>query len=869
MSAQLKLVVAEDDDTDALLIARNLARGGIQCTMHRVQTESDFVEALHDVQPDVIISDFSMPQFDGRRALEIAATRAPETPFLFVSGTIGEQRAIDALRCGATDYILKSNMTRLPAAIQRALREASLKAAQRASQQLLQSNEEQLRATIETSQDWIWETDVHGRFRFCSPAVASMLGYSPDELLGHDFRHLLMDRSDEQAAALIPGAANRQLMGAVAQWRTADGQPRWLERNAVAIIDDAGMISGYRGTERDVTTRREHEARLNRVTRSYRMLSSTGSAILRLRNRSELLGEVCRIAVEQGGYSRVAVSLLEANTQELTLQGSAGIEPPLPMEYAQLHSDAGSNTMVERCVRTGKPVVCDDLRLAAEMQDRDTLLKRGFLAIATLPIIVDGITIGVITLCSQPSGVFEAAELEVLKELTANLAYALQFLEQDETVHFLSYFDSLTGLAKRQLFCQRLTHALTADSLQPRSMQIVIFDIQKLSSINDSFGRFVGDRLIENMAARLKHAYGDPDKLAYLGGGTFAVTLPDISHGGDLGPLLQYSVGRLFVEPIQIDGECLRPTIRYGVASFPQDATSAETLMQYGEAALSAARENNERYVRYSNMVQRPRTRAFALESRLAGALDRDEFQLYYQPKVDLATGGIRGFEALLRWQDADEGLILPSVFIPLLERSGAIVDVGAWALQRAADDIRLWDDAGFQDVRVAVNVSAIQLRRRDFAKQVLSCLDCYGGHAGLDIEITESMLMQDIELSIRKLSELREAGVDVAIDDFGTGYSSLRLLSKLPVSTLKIDHSFVEGGFESRGGMTLLATIISLARSLGMKSIAEGVQNAEQVQMMRGLECDEAQGFFFAHPSTADQIPNLMRRLNGSEVFG
>src|SRR5580658_5115230 len=173
MGEQLTLVVAEDDDTDAMLIARNLAKGGIKYTMHRVQTESDFVDALHQVKPDIIISDFSMPQFDGRRALEIAVVRAPETPFLFVSGTIGEQRAIDALRCGATDYILKSNMARLPAAVQRALREASIKAAQRCSQQQLRSNEEQLRATIETSPDWIWETDVDGRFRFCNPAVAN------------------------------------------------------------------------------------------------------------------------------------------------------------------------------------------------------------------------------------------------------------------------------------------------------------------------------------------------------------------------------------------------------------------------------------------------------------------------------------------------------------------------------------------------------------------------------------------------------------------------------------------------------------------------------------------------------------------------
>jgi PAS domain S-box-containing protein/diguanylate cyclase (GGDEF)-like protein len=869
MSERLKLVVAEDDDTDALLIAKNLARGGIQCTMRRVQTESDFVEALQDVKPDIIISDFSMPQFDGRRALEIAHIRAPETPFLFVSGTIGEQRAIDALRCGATDYILKSNMTRLPAAIQRALREASLKAAQRASQQQLEINEEQLRATIETSPDWIWETDADGNFRFCSQAVSAILGYAPDELLGSDFRQFLSTDARNDAVRLLPASARMPVTGAVACWLTATGEQRWLERNAVAILDAAGHVTGYRGTDRDITARQDQEARLQRLTRCYRMLSSTGSAILRLRNRAELLNEVCRIAVEQGGYSRVAISLIEGRGGELSLKASAGSEPLARSDESDRLALFEAASLAERTIRTGRPNVCDDITSApTQLPGRQLLLDGGYRAFATLPIIIDGITVGVITLCSGHTQVFDSGELDVLQELSANLGFALQFLEKDETVHFLSYFDSLTGLAKRQLFCQRLTHVLTADSLQPRSMQVVVFDIQKLGAINDSFGRFVGDRLIENMASRLKHAYGDPDKLAYLGSGSFALTLPDISHGGDLGPLLQYSVGRLFVEPIQIDGESLRPTIRYGVAAYPQDATSAETLLQYAEASLAAARDDNERYISYASMAQRPRSRGFALESRLAGAMERDEFLLHYQPKIDLATGEIRGFEALLRWQDADEGLILPSSFVPLLERSGAMVEVGSWVMQRAADDIRLWHDAGFQDVRVAVNVSALQLRRRDFAKQVMNCLECFGGHAGLDIEITESMLMQDIELSIRKLSELREVGVDVAIDDFGTGYSSLRLLSKLPVSTLKIDHSFVEGACESRGGMTLLATIISLARSLGMKSVAEGVQNAEQVQMMRGLECDEAQGFYFAQPSTADQIPAMLKRLTGPAVF-
>jgi PAS domain S-box-containing protein/diguanylate cyclase (GGDEF)-like protein len=871
MAEQLKLVVAEDDDTDAMLIARNLARGGIKCTLRRVQTESDFVDALHEVKPDVIISDFSMPQFDGRRALEIAVVRAPETPFLFVSGTIGEQRAIDALRCGATDYILKSNMTRLPAAVQRAVREASVKAAQRSSQQLLRSNEEQLRATIETSQDWIWETDVHGKFRFCSPAVANILGYDPSELIGEDFRLYLSDDERHQADALLPIPGQSQLTGAVARWRTVDGQLRWLERNVIAVLDDSRQPVGYRGTDRDVTARREQEARLRRLTRSYRMLSSTGSAILRLRNRGELLHEICRIAVNQGGYDRVAISLIDSNARELRPQAWAGNDAkPLPMiDRAELDSDAESASMAERTIRSSGPTICNDLHHEqSPVPHRQMLLEHGYQALATLPILVDGTVIGVITLFSDHTDIFDDTEIEVLQELSANLGYALQFLEKDEAVHFLSYFDSLTGLAKRPLFCQRLAQTLAAESAEARSIQVVVFDVQKLGAINDSFGRYVGDRLIENMSARLKHAYVDPEKLAYLGGGTFAIAIPSIGHGNDFGPLLQYSVGRLFVEPIHIDGHEFRPSIRYGIAIYPDDAATADTLVQCAEASLAAAREDSERFLPYSSITRRPSTRTFELESRLAGALERDEFLLHYQPKIDLTTGVIEGFEALLRWQDTEEGLVSPSVFIPMLERSGAIVDVGAWVLLQAAHDIHLWREEGHPDVRVAVNVSPLQLRRRDFAAQVLSCVGSSNGHAGIDIEITESMLMQDIELSTRKLAELRDAGVGVAIDDFGTGYSSLRLLSGLPITTLKIDRSFVQNGTVSQGGLTLVSTIVSLARSFGMKTVAEGVETAEELRMLRGLDCDQAQGYYFARPGPAAEVPSVIARLTDTPAL-
>jgi PAS domain S-box-containing protein/diguanylate cyclase (GGDEF)-like protein len=860
MNTTLRLVLVEDLEADAELVAWHLAKGGLDCAIHRVQTESAFTSALRNVKPNIILSDFSLPQFDGLAALAIAVAQAPETPFLFVSGTIGEERAIDALHRGATDYILKSNLSRLSAAVERALREATLKASQRRSEQ-------QLRATIETSQDWIWETDIEGRFRFCSGAVATILGYEPNTLIGEDFRSYLHEEEQHTASFLLPTAGQSLLTGAVACWRASDGQFRWLERNVVSILDVSGRVIGYRGADRDITLRREQEVRLQRLTRSYRMLSSTNSAILRLHNRSGLLDEVCRIAAHQGGYDRVVISLIDPFAKRLQPRAWAGADSTLlqSVEQAELESELGSVGVAEQAIRFEKPSVYNDL--AAEQQaltHKEVLLAQGYLAVAAVPILIDGTAIGVITLLSSQREVFDEAEVRVLLELTANLSFALQYLEKDEAVQFLSYFDSLSGLAKRLLFCQRLARLMDSNQLEQRSWQVVVFDVQKLGTTNDSFGRHVGDRLIESIAVRLKQAHTDPESLAHFGGGTFAIRLENIGDAGDTGRLSQNVAAQLFVEPFSIEGQELRPSIRSGIAFYPHDAKSADTLVQNAEAALKAARETNEKYALYGLLPHRPTTRSVALEARLAGALERSEFLLHYQPKIHIASGRIEGFEALLRWQDAQEGLVPPSLFVPLLERSGAIVEVGEWVLLQALRDLRAWLAAGLEPGRIAVNVSPLQLRRRDFVDKVIrSIKPTIKNPSGIDIEITESMLMQDIELSIRKLATLREAGIGVAIDDFGTGYSSLRLLARLPVNTLKIDRSFVQNIADTPNVLTLVSTVISLARAFGMRTVAEGVETREQLRILRQIDCDEAQGYLFAPPAPASEIPSIILRLS------
>jgi EAL domain-containing protein (putative c-di-GMP-specific phosphodiesterase class I) len=362
----------------------------------------------------------------------------------------------------------------------------------------------------------------------------------------------------------------------------------------------------------------------------------------------------------------------------------------------------------------------------------------------------------------------------------------------------------------------------------------------------------------------MKQAYPDSESAAYFGGGTFALMLAGVGNAADTGRMLQNAAAQLFVEPFEIDGQELRPAIRSGVAFYPHDADTADALVQNAEAALKAAREDNEKYMLYGFVTQRPTSRSLALEARLSGALDRGEFRLHYQPKVNIGSRRVEGFEALLRWQDTVDGLVAPSLFVPLLERSGAIVDVGEWVLLQAVRDIRSWNAAGLAAVRVAVNVSPLQLRRRDFADRVLASIGSSDRQpCCVDIEITESMLMQDLELSIRKLAQLREAGIGIAIDDFGTGYSSLRLLARLPVDTLKVDRSFIQSIADTPNVATLVSTIVSLARAFNMHTVAEGVETGEQLEILRAMKCEEAQGYLFGRPTPASQVAAAITRLS------
>jgi diguanylate cyclase (GGDEF)-like protein/PAS domain S-box-containing protein len=854
----VRVLMVEDTETDAALTIRCLRMDGIDCAWKRVETEATFRAALREGPWDLILSDFSLPTFDGPSALAIAVREAPDIPFIFVSGTIGEERAIEALRRGAVDYVLKTNLKRLVPAVRRALQEAAQRIARRVAEQRLQD-------VIDTSRDWIWELDRNGLFVFSSDSVSGVLGIEPARILGTHFAEWVQDcdRNRVQEAMTALDNRSRTVDSLTARWRHADGTTRWLERHALALIDSTGAVCGFRGADRDVTEREEQQLRIVRLTRILEMLSGINTAVVRIRDRMELFREVCRISVNTGRYATALVAFLEPGTRTARPFAwcGAGDADVTHRVFFVAPTEAEDSSVSGRVLRSGEMFLCNDIsRLDADIRAWPSLRDAKFRSIAALPLTVDATTVGVLLLTALDSDAVSGEETRLLGEVAANLSYALQYFEKESAVQFLSYFDPLTGLAKRVLFCERLAVHMARRRAQEPQPAIAVLDIEQLSVINDSYGRHAGDRLLQEIADRLKNRFHDGDHLAYLGAGCFAVVLAQADcQDGALRELQQHTMA-LFERPFRIEGQDLPVTIKSGLACGGREGGDAEAQLQNAEAALNQAKAAGEQY-QHHQLEQRSKLAArLALEHRLRGALDNQQYRLYYQPKIDIATGRLEGVEALLRWSDPARGLVSPAEFLPILESTGMIVAVGEWVLRQAASDGQRWQAAGLHPVHIAVNCSPLQLRRRGFTEHVLEALEGWGQDGwGIDLEITESLLIDPGSAEVHKLRALRDAGVRIAIDDFGTGYSSLSRLSDLPVDTLKIDRSFIMGLPESRAAARLVPTIISLARAFDLITVAEGVETREQLEFLARAGCDQSQGYLHARPMPAVDLEALL----------
>jgi diguanylate cyclase (GGDEF)-like protein len=741
---QLRVLLIEDSESDAEMAIWRLKQAGYVCTFKRVVTEAEMRTELHTGLPDLILSDFSLPQFDGMSALAIARVEAPGVPFIFLSGTIGEERAIEALRCGAIDYVLKSNPKRLGPAVKRALAEAALR------------------------------------------------------------------RTNEIA-----------------------------------------------------------EERVARLTGVLQMLSGINSALVRIQDREEVLVETCRLAHRVGGYAVVMVALINPTTRMARPVGWAGFEflTEPEKEFPVADHEAADSSLMGRVIRTGEATLCEDIANFPHVIDgRDALIAAGVRSLAVLPLRVDNTPVGSFLCGTRTIGVIGHEEFLLLEEVVSNLSFALQYLDKQKAVQFLSYFEPLTGLAKRALFCERLSRLLVRGAESLPRLAVTVFDIDHLSVINDSFGRHTGDRLLQCVADRLKGYFPDTEQLAHLGGGTFVCmnALPT-------GAATEYSsvsddITRAFSRPFNVDGREIMANIKSGLAHYPEDGKEANELVQNAEAALKEAKTLGERYLHHRIEMNSELARRVGMENRLRSALENQQFVLHYQPKISLHTGTIAGVEALLRWQDPEHGLVSPAVFLPLLESAGLMAATGAWVLGQAAADCRDWRRKGLPPLRVAVNISPPELRRRNIAREILERIGDFAGDSqwGIDIEITEGALAGDSSSCVHALRLLRAAGVRIAIDDFGTGFSSLARLSELPIDTLKIDRMFTSRLPTDRKSCTLISTIIGLAHAFDMTTVAEGVETRAQLDHLTREGCDESQGFLHSRPVPTAELESRLARSDG-----
>ena len=860
---RIRLLLVEDLASDAEIELRELKRAGLSVEHRLVDTEKGFRLELDRFAPHVIISDFSMPHFDGMAALALTRELHPEIPFLFVSGTIGEEYAIRALKSGATDYVLKTNLLRLPAAVERALHEARDRRARHRAEKKLAETRERLQSIYESLPDALWSAELPSqRVDYISPAASAIFGHPPQAFYDNDDLWVSVIHPEDRPA--VVAAWQRLLDGREfdVEYRIVrpDGSISWTHDRGRVIRDASGVPIRVDGLARDISDAVRQRERLARLGRIRDLLGAVNAAIVRLRDRQELFESFCRIAVERGGFLAARLVDIEPATGRLQIAVTTdeSRDSLLDVVDAYNRDPAGSKSLLALALRSGQAIVSNDAAADDRARQRDRFAREGVNSIACLPLTVEGKVIGAVVLRAAERGFFDEEEMRLLGDLTGNLAFALELGAKQEKLNYLAFYDPLTGLPNRTLFMERLTQALAAERRGNGSIALVLIDLERFKAINDTLGQAVGDRMLQEAGRRLQEAAGDIHQVARLGGNLFALMFPNIAGAEEVARRIEQKSANIFGVPYQIDRHEIRISAKAGIAVFPEDGADADVLFRNAEAALKRAKETGERYLFYAPQINARVSEQVELENRLRKAVENRELFLHYQPKVDLATRKIVGLEALMRWRGPDGLLVSPARFIPILEETGLILEAGRLALEIAAGVYRGWKAQGLVASRISVNVSALQIRHKGFVDDVRSVID--GVESGVDLEITESLLMQDVDASIRKLTAVREAGPHIALDDFGTGHSSLAYLSRLPIDTVKIDRSFVHGMVDKVEDTSIVTAIISLAQALGLNVVAEGVETEEQARLLHLLRCDQMQGYLFSRPVDKDKVETLLR---------
>ncbi|HWR78171.1 MAG TPA: EAL domain-containing protein [Thiobacillus sp.] len=802
------VLLVEDDPTDAKLIQDALAgTGNSPFRVEWVTRLSDALERLGSERFEVVLLDLSLPDSQGLEAFDQVFQAAPDSLILVLSGLTDEDTALQAMQRGAHDYFSKGHVDAhwLPRALRYVIDRKTARGA-------LQSSEERFRAMSDASPLGIFVSDAEGSCVYTNAAYQKISGLTLEQTLGTNWSMAIHPEDRERVLAEWRNAARGQApFQTEFRFLQEDKRIVWTRVNSAAMLDGKKFL-GLVQTVEDITERKAaEEALFAEKERAQVTLNSIGDAVL----TTDLLGNVTylnRVAETMTGWPRED-GLGRPIAEVFTIVDGTTRQPAAnPMLRAITEDETvglGTDCVLVR--RDGSESAIEDS--AAPIHNRD------------------GRVTGAVI---------------VFRDVSKARAMAL------EMAH-LAQHDFLTSLPNRLLLTERFSHAIGLAQRHHKQVGLMFLDLDHFKHINDSLGHAIGDQLLQSVANRLVACVRTTDTVCRQGGDEFVILLTEIGQPQDAAHVAETLRAALDM-PHLIGGHELHVSLSIGISVFPDDGTNVDTLMQNADTAMyhaKASGRNNYQFFR-ADMNARA-VRRLLVESSLRRALKQGEFLLHYQPKIDLASGAMTGAEALIRWQDPVLGLVFPAQFVPIAEENGLIVPVGRWVLREACRQVQAWLDSGLRAVPVSVNISAVEFRHENFLEGVALILKETGLEPRyLELELTESILMHDVESSASVLEALKAMGVQLAIDDFGTGYSSLSYLKRFPIDTLKIDQSFVRDIVTNEDDATIVAAVIGMGRNLKQRVIAEGVETHEQLALLQARHCDEGQGFHFSHPVSA-----------------
>ena len=732
-----------------------------------------------------------------------------------------------------------------------------------------------LRLIADNVPDLIWAKDLQGNYLFTNLANARLLLLTDDtaepigknhEEYSNRIRAERPDQKDWYSFGELCGDSDKNVLQELTAQRfeeygNVQGQFLYMDVYKAPFFDQNGVLLGTVGCGRVITREKQLEQETRRLARLYRILSAINQKIVHKPTPLELFQFVCSTLVSDDNFVMAWIGVADGAGGYAPV-ASAGV--PLDMlqefrgsEHLQAVAQGGDGSLIMSTItpETAAQLLCSCCASLYQIKP--------FGSQATYQITPARADAALLVVYAAENNFFDHDERNLMDELVGDLAYALETVASEQKLEYLSWYDPLTDLPNRQMACSHLTQALARAQRLKTSLALLCLDLDHFKDINDSFGHPTGDALLCLVAQRLQQRMRATDTVARLGGDEFIILLEGVKELSTVVLVVEDLLNHLQAPFCLENGLELRIGVSIGIALFPDHAQTAMDLLQAADSALFRAKQKGRAgFALFSEDLTHQATERIQLGNRLRRAVELDELRVVYQPQVELATGKIIGAEALMRWESPDLGLIAPTRFIPMAEEIGCIVPMGEWILRKTCQQGRAWLDAGLPPLSLSVNLSAHQFHQADICQVVADILLETGFPAEqLELEVTESALMQPGNQTIELLHGLRKLGVRLALDDFGTGYSSLAYLKHFPLHMLKIDKSFVDDIPHSDKDMRLVSTIIFMAKSMEFKVLAEGVERQEQLDTLMELGCDLYQGFFTSIPVPANEFVALLKQ--------